>query len=133
MVYVKQSYCIRYLVTHPQVVERLGLSFSSSEELNQIIDKKLPSGLPQFIREEVTIAGQKYEFYHRDIIQCVRAAPRQPRTCTVSCPRPRETVYYPCHGHPNVLRNAYWQMVVETSSMSDHLLQNSFLTCIRGN
>lgn len=60
-------------MTHSQVVERLGLSFSSSEELNQIIDKKLPSGLPQFIREEVTIAGQKYEFYHRDIIQCVRA------------------------------------------------------------
>ena len=42
------------------------------EELNQIIDKKLPNGLPQFVREEVTIAGQKYEFYHRDIIQCIR-------------------------------------------------------------
>lgn len=55
-----------------QVVKNLGLSFSSSEELNQIIDKKLPNGLPRFIREEVTIAGQKYEFYHRDIIQCVR-------------------------------------------------------------
>jgi hypothetical protein len=59
-------------MTLSQVVERLGLSFSSSEELNQIIDKKLPSGLPQFIREEVTIAGETYEFYHRDIIQCVR-------------------------------------------------------------
>ena len=70
MVYVERSYCIRYLVTHPQVVERLGLSFSSSEELIQIIDKKLPSRLPQFIWEEVIIAGQKYEFYHRDIIQC---------------------------------------------------------------
>ena len=44
----------------------------SSEELNQIIDKKLPSGLPQFIREEVELGGQKYEFYHRDILKCVR-------------------------------------------------------------
>ena len=59
-------------MTPPQVVEKLGLLFSSSEELNQIIDKKLPNGLPQFVREEVEIAGQKFEFYHRDIIQCIR-------------------------------------------------------------
>lgn len=63
---------IQYLVTPSQVVEKLGLSFSSSEELNQIIDKKLPNGLPQFVWEEVEIAGQKFEFYHRDIIQCIR-------------------------------------------------------------
>jgi len=61
------------MVTPLQVVHNLGLSFSSAEELNRIIDKKLPSGLPQFVREEVEIAGQKYEFYHRDIIQCIRA------------------------------------------------------------
>jgi hypothetical protein len=48
------------------------LSFSSSEELNSIIDKKLPNGLPQFVREEVEFAGQKYEFYHRDILKCIR-------------------------------------------------------------
>ncbi|KAF9787519.1 hypothetical protein BJ322DRAFT_1003262 [Thelephora terrestris] len=51
----------------------LGLSFSNSEELNKIIDKKLPNGLPQFVREEVEIAGEKYEFYHRDILECIRA------------------------------------------------------------
>jgi len=55
-----------------QLPEALGLSFKSSEELNKIIDKKLPNGLPQFIREEVELGGQKYEFYHRDILQCVR-------------------------------------------------------------
>ena len=32
-----------------QLPEALGLSFSSSEDLNKIIDKKLPNGLPQFI------------------------------------------------------------------------------------
>ena len=56
-----------------KLVDALGLSFSSSEELNQIIDKKLPNGLPQFVQEEVELNGHKYEFYHRDIIQCVRA------------------------------------------------------------
>ena len=55
-----------------QLPEALGLSFKSSEELNKIIDKKLPNGLPQFIREEVELGGQKYEFYHRDILQCVQ-------------------------------------------------------------
>ncbi|KAF9777395.1 hypothetical protein BJ322DRAFT_1102350 [Thelephora terrestris] len=50
----------------------LGLSYSSANELNQIIDRKLPSGLPEFVREEVTLAGQTYEFYHRDILQCIR-------------------------------------------------------------
>jgi hypothetical protein len=55
------------------LVGALGLSFSSSEELNGIIDKKLPNGLPQFVREEVEIDGHKYEFYHHDIIQCIRA------------------------------------------------------------
>ena len=61
--------CFNFL---SKVVENLGLSFSSTDELNRIIDTKLPNGLPQFVREEVTIAGQKYEFYHRDIIQCIR-------------------------------------------------------------
>ena len=54
-----------------QLPEALGLSFSSAEELNKIIDKKLPNGLPQFFREEVELEGQKFEFYHRDILQCV--------------------------------------------------------------
>jgi hypothetical protein len=55
-----------------QLSEALGLSFSNSEELNRIIDKRLPSGLPQFVREEVEVAGQKYEFYHRDILECIQ-------------------------------------------------------------
>ena len=40
-----------------QLPEALGLSFSSSEDLNKIIDKKLPNGLSQFIREEAKLAG----------------------------------------------------------------------------
>lgn len=52
--------------------EALGLSFSSADELNAIIDKKLPDGLPKFVREEVKLDGQTYEFYYRDIMQCIR-------------------------------------------------------------
>jgi hypothetical protein len=60
-------------LTFFKLVDKLGLSFSSSEELNSIIDNKLPNGLPQFVREEVKLDGHNYEFYHRDIVECVRA------------------------------------------------------------
>ena len=69
------------------------MSFSSAEELNKIIDKKLPNGLPQFIREEVELAGQKYEFYHRDILQCVRVLYGDPELaeCLVYAPEKHYT------------------------------------------
>ena len=51
-----------------KLARTLGLSFSSADDLNTIINKKLPDGLPKFVQEEVTLSGQTYEFYHRDII-----------------------------------------------------------------
>ena len=65
-------------MTSPKLATSLGLSFSSSDGLNAIIDKKLPSGLPKFVREEFTLAGETYEFYHRDIMQCIRALYEDP-------------------------------------------------------
>jgi len=73
MGYVSYLYRVLLLMTSPKLASTLGLSYSSSDELNTIIDKKLPNGLPKFVREEFTLAGQTYEFYHRDIIQCIRA------------------------------------------------------------
>ena len=80
----------RYFV---QLAKALGLSFSSTQELNRIIDKKLPNGLPQFIREEVELAGQKYEFYHRDVLECVRALYGDPELaeCLVHAPEKHYT------------------------------------------
>ena len=72
MIYPKLL-CAELNRTYFQLSEKLGLSFSSSDELNKIIDEKLPNGLPRFVREEVEIAGQTYEFYHRDILGCIRA------------------------------------------------------------
>jgi hypothetical protein len=50
----------------------LGLSYGSSLELNAIIDEK-PPGRPQFTRSEVVVAGEVFELYSRNIIECVRA------------------------------------------------------------
>ncbi|KAH7903989.1 hypothetical protein BJ138DRAFT_1107200 [Hygrophoropsis aurantiaca] len=53
--------------------EKLGLSYKDSRQLNQIIDKKLPTRRPQFQREEIEIAGESYDVYFRDILECVKA------------------------------------------------------------
>ncbi|KAI0798229.1 hypothetical protein C8Q75DRAFT_790644 [Abortiporus biennis] len=51
--------------------ERLGLSYKNSRELNQIIDKKLPSP-PPFQRKELVIAGEHMELHYRDIMECIK-------------------------------------------------------------
>lgn len=56
-----------------QLVSLLGLSFKTSAELNAIIDEKLTSGRPRFIRREIVVAGEAFEVFYRDVIECVRA------------------------------------------------------------
>ncbi|EDR06040.1 uncharacterized protein LACBIDRAFT_329283 [Laccaria bicolor S238N-H82] len=54
------------------VHDALNLSYKNSEELNRIINTKLP-GRPQFTCREVVQSGEVVEFYMRDIIECLRA------------------------------------------------------------
>ncbi|KAJ7823158.1 hypothetical protein B0H14DRAFT_2370305 [Mycena olivaceomarginata] len=54
------------------VAQALGLSYRNSVELNSIIDEKLP-GRPKFTRSEIVVAGEVFELYSRDIIECIRA------------------------------------------------------------
>ncbi|EIW63618.1 uncharacterized protein TRAVEDRAFT_114206 [Trametes versicolor FP-101664 SS1] len=54
------------------VAQRLALSYKNSRELNAIIDK-LPTGRPRFVREEIVVAGEAFEVYFRDILECIRA------------------------------------------------------------
>ncbi|KAJ7841520.1 hypothetical protein B0H14DRAFT_3694203 [Mycena olivaceomarginata] len=54
------------------VAQALGLSYQNSVELNSIIDEKLP-GRPKFTRSEIVVAGEVFELYSRDIIECIRA------------------------------------------------------------
>ena len=55
----------------PKVVNKLELSFSSTKELNNIIDNALP-GRPAFQCRELVIGGETLEFYHHDILGCIR-------------------------------------------------------------
>ena len=53
-----------------QVHESLGLSYKTSRELNAIVDQ-LP-GRPKFKKSEVTMAGEAFDIWHRDILECIQ-------------------------------------------------------------
>lgn len=55
------------------MAERLSLSYKNSRELNNLIDSKLPSGRPPFQRHEIVVAGEAFEVFYRDILQCIEA------------------------------------------------------------
>ncbi|KAI1782434.1 hypothetical protein LXA43DRAFT_905807 [Ganoderma leucocontextum] len=55
------------------VAQLLQLSFKTAQQLNSIIDKKLPGGRPRFQREEIVVAGEAFEVFFRNILECIRA------------------------------------------------------------
>ena len=55
-----------------KVVEKLGLSYSTSKELNDIIDKALP-GPPPFQCINLSVGGENLEFHYREIIPSIRS------------------------------------------------------------
>ena len=60
--------CVIY--TSPKVTNKLGLSFSSTKELNDIVDKALP-GQPPFETCEVVIEGETLELHSWNILECI--------------------------------------------------------------
>ena len=56
----------------PKIVDRLGLSFSSTKELNDIIDNSLP-GRPPFECHDFIIGGETLELHFRDVLSCIRS------------------------------------------------------------
>ncbi|KAG1883893.1 uncharacterized protein F5891DRAFT_1133319 [Suillus fuscotomentosus] len=52
--------------------DRLGLSYKNSKELDKIIDNNLP-GRPKFKREQIIVAGEAFNVFYRDIIECIKA------------------------------------------------------------
>ncbi|KAF8872990.1 hypothetical protein BD779DRAFT_1613730 [Infundibulicybe gibba] len=53
--------------------DALGLSYKNSRELNKIIDTELPGDRPSFKRREIKIAGDIFDIYYRDPLECVKA------------------------------------------------------------
>ncbi|KAG1789747.1 uncharacterized protein HD556DRAFT_1520758 [Suillus plorans] len=55
------------------VSEHLSLSFKNANELNAIVDHELPTGRPKFKREQIVVAGEAFDVYYRDVIECVKS------------------------------------------------------------
>ncbi|THU90526.1 hypothetical protein K435DRAFT_841439 [Dendrothele bispora CBS 962.96] len=72
------------LLAFEGVVEKLNLSFSSSVELNEIIDS-MPAPRPSFSREEVVVQGHVLDLFKRDILECIRALYGNPDHCQYLC------------------------------------------------
>ncbi|KAF8500501.1 hypothetical protein F5888DRAFT_1793628 [Russula emetica] len=53
------------------VCECLGLSYHSSQQLNNIIDSSLPE-IPKFQRNSVVMGGEVFEMYSHNIIDCIK-------------------------------------------------------------
>ncbi|KAG2031147.1 hypothetical protein BDR03DRAFT_994793 [Suillus americanus] len=55
------------------VSECLSLSFKNANELNAIVYHELPTGQPKFKREQIIVAGEAFDVYYRDVIECVKS------------------------------------------------------------
>jgi hypothetical protein len=59
------------VLTSVQVCERLELSYQSSQQLNTMIDSRLPQ-IPMFERQSVNMGGEAFEMHSRNVIDCIR-------------------------------------------------------------
>ncbi|THU96048.1 hypothetical protein K435DRAFT_665236 [Dendrothele bispora CBS 962.96] len=67
------------------VHDALGLSYRNSDELNKIIDQEIPIQRPCFTRTEVVVAGEAFDLYKRDILECIRALYSSPEHAQYLC------------------------------------------------
>ncbi|KAJ8486966.1 hypothetical protein ONZ51_g4471 [Trametes cubensis] len=61
------------LLAIPGLVERLDLSYKTTQELEKIVDMQLSSGRPRFVRQEIELDGETFEVYFRDVVECIKA------------------------------------------------------------
>ncbi|KAL1747101.1 hypothetical protein HDZ31DRAFT_32557 [Schizophyllum fasciatum] len=59
------------LLSIPELADKLDLPYQTAAQLNGLVDT-LP-GRPRFQRKDIVVAGQRFDVYFRDIIECVRA------------------------------------------------------------
>lgn len=71
--------CLQYLILGLilQLPEVLGLLYTTTAELNSIIDSTLPKQ-PTFTRHKVVVTGEFFELYSCNIIDCLKALRADP-------------------------------------------------------
>ncbi|KAJ3897226.1 hypothetical protein F5879DRAFT_983267, partial [Lentinula edodes] len=70
------------------VSEALQLSYKNSDQLNSIIETKLPAQRPAFVRQEVVIAGEALDLYKQPVMECIQALYGSPEHAHYLCLTP---------------------------------------------
>ncbi|KAJ3915181.1 hypothetical protein F5877DRAFT_92392 [Lentinula edodes] len=78
------------LLAIDDVSEALQLSYKNSDELNSIIDTKIPAQRPAFVRQEVVIAGEALDLYKRPVMECIQALYGSPEHVHYLCLTPEQ-------------------------------------------
>ncbi|KAI0069569.1 hypothetical protein K474DRAFT_1610261, partial [Panus rudis PR-1116 ss-1] len=99
------STAVTELLSIPELCDRLELSYKNSRELNQLIDTEIPNLRPQFKLKEIEMAGEMYEVYFRDALECVQALFAEPEFARHIITRPER--YYT---DEDKTMRAYWDM-----------------------
>jgi len=104
-----------------KIVEKLGLSYCSVQELNNMIDTKLP-GWPHFQCKVLDIGNEELEFYCRDILECIQSLYGNPSWAQEMAFAPEQ--YYTSHTHTSCIYNElytsdWWWTAQVCSSFPD--------------
>ena len=73
--------CLHHSNISRQLCEALSLSYKTPGQLNRVIDS-LP-GQGKFKRDEVVIAGEAFDIFHRDILECIQELFGKPELAAV--------------------------------------------------
>jgi hypothetical protein len=95
----------------------LGLSYCTTKQLNDIIDKEM-SGHPPFQCKVLNIGDERLEFYSRDALECIRSLYGDPEFAQDLVFAPEQ--HYTSHEHTSRLYNEmytcdwWWTVQVHT-------------------
>ena len=85
-----------------KIVDKLGLSYRSTKELNNMIDTELP-GRPHFQCKVLYVGDERLEFYCRDVLECIRTLYGDPSWAHDMAFAPER--HYTSHAHTSRIYN----------------------------
>ena len=112
-----------------KMVERLGLSYKNTVELNKLIDQELP-GRPSFQRHDVMVGTELCDVYFRDVVACIRALFADPDLTQYLVTAPQKHFTYGSNGrkirmYHDMHTGKWWWSTQVTNSSSTRAHKSS--------
>ncbi|KAH9012017.1 hypothetical protein EDB84DRAFT_1590615 [Lactarius hengduanensis] len=110
------SLAVGDLLAIPRLVDSLELSYHNPQELNNIVDAKLPGCAP-FMCQDLLISDETLHFYYRDIIQCLRVLYGDPKFARdiIFTPEHQYTQAPACRVYSDMHTGDWWWASQQTS------------------